>query len=184
MDYKFYLISIFENDDALNRREWNNIEDFVQKFGWELIDDYLAVEKKFLAFIKMFFRKFSLQSIQDYGSNHLASTVIIYEEELISGEQHHALPCYYGLENVNQRLEQISKLNIAYLDDNDLNFLITCWLRNLCLVFFFDIAHTAYLKATDADLCFVLMIHDNWNISEIFQHIDGIYFLEIMDPNQ
>lgn len=175
MSFHYYQISRFKDSDALNDRQWTNISNFIEKFGIEDIDKYLAVENDFIEFLKMFYIDLSPQPIKEYGFSFLGYGMHVSRLKNVENE------FFYGLDNVEERLQKLVRLNINYISMNDLEFILTCWIRGLCSLCLFEIGNGSYLKASDEDFTFSIMLHKNWELSDIFKP-DNVYFHVSFDP--
>lgn len=54
----------------------------------------------------------------------------------------------------------------------------------IVLTLLFEISTGSYLRATDADFCFILMLHESIKVSDIFEPVDHVYINETLDPNR
>lgn len=177
MSFNYYQISRFKNSDALNGRQWTNISNFIEKFEIKDIDRYLAVENDFIDFLRMFYIDLSTRPQEEYGMSFLGFNMELDDLEGIESE------FFYGLNNVEERLQKLVKLNVNYISEDDLNFLLTCWVRRLCSLWLFETGTGSYLKASDEDFTFSLMLHDNWKLSDIFRPEENVYFHKSLDSN-
>ncbi|PAT63019.1 hypothetical protein [Psychrobacter sp. JB193] len=177
MSFSYYEISRFEDDEVLNDRQWTNISNFIERFGVEKIEDYLSVENDFVKFLRMLYIKLSTRPQKEYGMSWLGFGMHVFSLENVENE------FLFGLSNVEKRLQELVKLNINYISDNDLNFILTCWIRGLCSIQLFELGNGSYIKASDEDFTFSVMLHDNWKLSDIFIPKNNVYFHKSIDPN-
>lgn len=177
MSFNYYQISRFKDSDALNDRQWTNISSFIEKFGAENIDDYLSVENDFVEFLRMFYIDQSSRPIAEYGFSFLGFGMDVYSLKNFETEY------FYGLSNVENRLRDLVKLNINYICIDDLNFILTCWLRGLCSLWLFEVGNGSYIKASDEDFTLSIMLHTNWQLTDIFIPENNVYFHKSIDPD-
>lgn len=176
MSFNYYQISRFKDDDALNDRQWTNISNFIGKFGLKDINSYLTVENDFIAFLRMFYIELSPQPMKEYDLSFLGFGMHVDSLKDVKNE------FFYGLDNVEERLQELVKLNINYISTEELDFILTCWIRGLCSLWLFDIGTGSYLRASDEDFTFSMMLHGNWAISDIFIPRNNVYFYKHIDP--
>ena len=171
------MISRFKDDEAIANTKWTNIVNFIERFGTENTDDYLAIENNFVDFLRMFYTDNSTAPQEKYGCSWLGFNIIVNDIKYNDRES------YYGLKDADKRIQKLAKLNINYISKDDMTFLLKCWVRELCLLYFFEISTGSYLRATDADFCFILMLHESIKVSDIFEPVANVYISEILDPN-
>ncbi len=169
MSYNNYMISRFKDSEAIANRKWTNISNFISNCGIENIDEYLHIEENFIKFLRMFYITFSTECKETYGSSSLASHIIV-EDKNYNNEFD-----YWGLHNADERLNILAQQNMNYMTTDDIDFLLKCWIRELCLIYFFEISSGSSIKATDAEFCFILKLHENFEISEIFDPVDNVH---------
>ncbi len=176
MSFNYYQISRFKDNDALNDRQWTNISNFIGKFGIEDINSYLAVESDFIEFLRLFYIELSPKPMKDYSLSFLGFGMHVFSLKDVKNE------FFYGLDNVEERLQKLVKLNINYISTEELDFILTCWIRGLCSLWLFEIGTGSYLRASDEDFTFSLMLHENWELSHIFGPVNNVYFHKDIDP--
>ena len=91
---------------------------------------------------------------------------------------------FYGLEDVETRLYALAKLNISYISENDLTFLLRCWVRDLCSIHFFDVSTGSLLRSSDESFTFTMILREDVEISDIFEPVDNVYIHEALDPDR
>ena len=91
--------------------------------------------------------------------------------------------CFHGLDDVETRLYRLAKLNINYIPEDDLIFLLRCWVRDLCSIYFFEVGTGSFLRSSDESFTFTMMLHENIEVSDIFEPIDNVYIHKALDPN-
>lgn len=175
MSFHYYQMNRFKDNEALNDRQWTNISNFIERFGIENIDEYLSVENDFIDFFRMFYIDMSPRPIKEYGMSFLGFGMHVDSLEGIETEY------FYGLSDVEKRLQRLVKLNINYISIDDLNFILTCWIRRLCSLWLFELGDGSYIKASDEDFTFSIMLHNNWKLSDIYLPANNVYFHETFD---
>lgn len=87
---------------------------------------------------------------------------------------------YLWLEKPIEKINNLSRYNLKILHKDDLNFLLKSWVRGLCYLHFFDTLTGSFIRKTD-DFNFLLMLHKNYNIDEIFKPTKGVFVSIDMD---
>lgn len=177
MGFSFYGISRFEDSQAISEAKWTNIVDFIEKFGIEKISDYLSVENNFIDFLRMFYTDSSTIPQEKYGLSLLGFCINV--DNITDVDE----SCFYGLEQVEKQLYRLAKLNINYISEDDLTFLLRCWVRELCSIYFFEVGTGSFLRSSDESFTFTMMLHEDIEVSDIFKPVDNVYIHEALDPN-
>lgn len=178
MSFNFYAISRFRDSEAIFEAKWTNIADFIDNIGVENINDYLAIENDFIDFLRMFYNDSSTIPKKKYGISLLAFCINVYDLKFFS-EKH-----FYGLEDVGTRLHALAKLNISYLNEDDLTFLLRCWVRDLCSIHFFEVSTSSLLRSSDESFTFTMILREDIEIPDIFEPVNNVYIHESLDPNR
>lgn len=171
--FNFYNISRFENGYNFQNKPWNDILDCLKYNNKNIICEYQFIEGQFVEFLKMFIDYFSTNNDE---STHidLGFHLIIADLDNIQAEY------LYGLESPIERLFDLRNLNLSGMNDDDLLFLIKAWMRGLCYLYFFDILTGSFIRKSD-DFNFLLMLHSNYDIRDIFQSKEGVFISVEMD---
>lgn len=177
MGFNFYGISRFEDSQAIAEAKWTNIVDFIEKFGIEKINDYLSVENNFIDFLRMFYINSSTIPQEKYGLSLLGFCINVDNINDVNENY------FYGLEEVKKNLYELAKININYISEGDLTFLLRCWVRELCSIYFFEVGTGSFLRSSDESFTFTMMLHQDIEVSDIFEPVDNVYIHEALDPN-
>lgn len=178
MSFNFYTISRFKDSEAIFETKWTNIANFIDNIGVENINDYLTIENDFIDFLRMFYTDSSIVPQEKYGISLLGFCINVYDLKILN------IKYFYGLQNVETRLHALAKLNINYLNEDDLTFLLRCWVRDLCSIYFFEVGTGSFLRSSDESFTFMMMLHENIEVSDIFEPVDNVYIHESLDPNR
>ena len=178
MSFNFYAVSRFKDSEAIFDAKWTNIANFIENIGIENINDYLTVENDFIDFLRMFYTDSSTIPQEKYGLSLLGFCINVHDLKIFS-EKH-----FYGLKDVKTRLYALAKLNISYISENDLTFLLRCWVRDLCSIYFFDVSTGSLLRSSDESFTFTMILREDVEISDIFEPVDNIYIHEALDPDR
>ena len=177
MSFNFYAISRFKDSEAIFDAKWTNIANFIENVGIENINDYLTVENDFIDFLRMFYTDSSTIPQEKYGLSLLGFCINVHDSKFFSEK------CFHGLDDVETRLYRLAKLNINYIPEDDLIFLLRCWVRDLCSIYFFEVGTGSFLRSSDESFTFTMMLHENIEVSDIFEPIDNVYIHKALDPN-
>ncbi|PNP97483.1 hypothetical protein [Moraxella sp. RCAD0137] len=164
--FNFYNISRFEPDYNFSDKVWNDISDVTKCKNGDMLSHYLWLEKQYVKFINMFIDYFSI--------DRLAYAISLEDSEKISND------CFFDLKEPIERINNLSRYNLKILNKYDLDFLLKCWVRGLCYLYFFDTLTGSFIRKTD-DFNFLLMLHKNYNIDEIFKPTKGVFVSVDMD---
>lgn len=178
MNFKFYGVSRFKDSQEISEAEWTDISNFIENFGFENINVYLSIENNFIEFLRMFYIDGSITPQEKYGISLLASCINIYDLKNLNEKY------FYGLEDVETRLHALAKLNISYLNEDDLTFLLRCWVRDLCSIHFFEVSTGSSLRSSDESFTFTMMLREDIEISDIFEPVNNVYIHESLDPDR
>lgn len=178
MSFNFYAISRFKDSEAIFEANWTNIANFIDNIGIENINDYLTIENDFIDFLRMFYTDSSTIPRKKYGISLLAYCINVYDFKFFN-EKH-----FYGLEDVETRLYALAKLNINYLNEDDLTFLLRCWVRDLCSIHFFKVSVGSILRSSDESFTFTMILREDVKTSDIFKPFENVYIHEALDPDR
>lgn len=176
MSFNFYAISRFKDSEAIFGAKWTNIANFIDNIGIKNINDYLTVENDFIDFLRMFYTDSSTISQKKYGLSFLGFCINVEDFKFFNEKY------FYGLEDVETRLYALAELNINYISEDDLTFLLKCWVRELCSIHFFEVGTGSFLRSSDESFTFTLMLHENIEVSDIFKPVDNVYIHKALDP--
>lgn len=172
MSFKYYKISRFRSQEDTYKSKWLNISDFIKNNQVVEFNKFLETEKSFIKFLKMFYTYFS-QGKEEFGFSRVAYQIIL-SEELVDDKN--AL-IYYGFndEDVKDKLQYLSRFNLNYFNDDDIDFIFKCWVRGLCELYLFDIATNSSLKPMEDSFYFSLVLNEDIEVAEIFSFVEGVY---------
>ncbi|OBX83767.1 hypothetical protein [Faucicola atlantae] len=174
MNFNFYNISPFSDEFDFHNKVNFDAKMALESNNPSLLKQYLEIENSLINFLKMFFNEFSKKSIDDLGFSCLAFNIVLEKNENVSEKY------LYGLGDAKSKLEKLSRLNMNFLSEEDINFLFQAWIRGFCLLYLFDITTGSFLRKSD-DMNFLLALHQNYEISEIFKSVQGVYITVEMD---
>ncbi|AKG15999.2 MULTISPECIES: hypothetical protein [Moraxella] len=164
--FNFYNISRFKPDYNFSGKVWNDISDVIKCKNDDILSHYLWLEKQHVKFINMFINYFSV--------DRLGYAIFLEDLKKISSDY------FFDMEEPIERINNLSRYNLKILNTNDLNFLLKSWVRGLCYLHFFDTLTGSFIRKTD-DFNFLLMLHKNYNIDEIFKPTKGVFVSVDMD---
>ncbi|MCL1624395.1 hypothetical protein M2R47_09165 [Moraxella sp. Tifton1] len=75
-----------------------------------------------------------------------------------------------------QRLYTLADKNITCLNEPDIMSLLKCYVRNLCVLHFYDISAKSFLQPLLDDFYFYLGLHEDYDLTDIFTYRENVSF--------
>lgn len=178
----YFLITIYDYDECSYSDEWFDIYEYIKKDGIKSLNKYFDIETKFISVVKKFNDFFNFE----YADSTIAAKIEVYDEENLDhyndwDSDYYRTNVLYGLDGDYQKLQKLAKKNFNELSEVDKEFIYRCQCRRMCSFWFIDVSSMTYISSAMDPFFLHLYVNPRFNINEVFEKTESIYFYYDMD---